>query len=263
MAPARPRASVVYQVSETGPPLVLLHATLSSSRQLRPLADQLAVRFSVLGIDRRGSGAGAGLGREPAAAVDVAVHVDDLVAILDTMQLGPCIVVGHSYGGCLGLELAARHPERARSVWAYEPPYAPLAPPDVRERLAEVGRRTREAGEQGDGAAAAEAFFESVAGPGALATLSPVARERIRSQGGAAIAESTLRGLEASGLAGISCPVRIATGTSSAPWYVPIADALVERIPGAVHERIERADHGAPLTDPAAIAASIMGFAAP
>ena len=191
------------------------------------------------------------------------MHVDDLVAILDAEQIGPCFVVGHSYGGCLGLELAARQPRRVRAVWAYEPPYAPLAPPDAREQLADVGRLTLEAGAQGGSEAAADAFFESVAGAHALASLSPAARAGIHREGGAAIVEAPLLGLEADGLAGIVCPVRIATGTLSSPWYAPIAEALVERIRGATHDRIERADHGAPITDPAVIAASILGFAAP
>ena len=101
--------------------LVLLHATLSNALELDPLAIALA-------------DAGTGAGRSTAARrapasmppddvlgpVDVQVHIDDILAVLDALvaRSSRVFVVGHSYGGCVGLELAARHPGARRGCVA-------------------------------------------------------------------------------------------------------------------------------------------------
>ena len=48
--------ALAYHRTGEGPPLLLLHATLSSSRQLQSLANRLAASYPVIAVDRRGSG---------------------------------------------------------------------------------------------------------------------------------------------------------------------------------------------------------------
>jgi pimeloyl-ACP methyl ester carboxylesterase len=257
-APTGEAGQVAHAAVGEGPPLVLLHATLSSSRELRALAGRLAAAFRVTSVDRRGSGASALPPSVPPGPIDVAVHVDDLVALIEAERLAPVTLVGHSYGGCIALELAARHPRLVARVWAYEPPYAPVGPAATHALLDAVSRRTAEAFEASGLGAAAETFLASVAGEGAVAALSPQARERIRAQGVAAVADAGLLGLDPEGLMGIECPVTIATGTASWPAYAGVAEGLVGRIPGAIHSRIEGADHMAPLTRPETIATAVL-----
>jgi pimeloyl-ACP methyl ester carboxylesterase len=254
--------AVAYRRTGDGPPLVLLHATLSSSAQLRSLADRLAGSFTVIAVDRRGSGESRPPRASPAGPIDVGVHVEDLAAILAAEQIGPVLAVGHSYGGCLALELAARQPGLVWGSWVYEPPYAPVGPPPVRRSLDDVARLTEAAGRQGGHGAAAEAFLSAVGGAGALAALSPAARGRIRLAGPAALADAALVGLDPAGLSGIRCRVVVVTGTASPPVYAVIAEALVARIPDAVHESIEGAVHGTPITNAGIVAGAIEAFAA-
>lgn len=254
---ARPGARIAYRRAGDGPPLLLLPATLSSSRQLRPLAARLAARFGVFSVDRRGSGASAMDAATGVRPMDVGVHVDDLVALIEAERLGPCIVAGHSYGGCLGLELAARRPGLVRALWAFEPPYGPVAPPAVRERMAEAARRTLEANTRSGPAAAAEVFMAAVSGQAAVEALTAAGRERIGQAGAGAVADAPLLGLDAGGLARIECPVVIATGAASQPCYVTIAEALADRIHRATIERLAGADHMAPITRPDIIAAAV------
>lgn len=241
-----------------GPALLLLHATLSSSRQLRALASRLAATFTVVSVDRRGSGRSTLVG--PAAPIDVGTHVDDLVGIVDAEDLGLVAVVGHSFGGCIALELAARAPERVGAAFVYEPPYAPVAPRAVRESMAEIGRRTLAARDEDGLTAAALTFMAGVSGGDAVAALSPAARARVGSAGQGAVADATLSGMDPDGLGRIRCPVRIASGGASASLYADIAEALVARIPGANHVRLAGADHMAPVTWPDRVAAAIGGF---
>jgi pimeloyl-ACP methyl ester carboxylesterase len=253
---------LAYRRTGDGPPLLLVHATLSSSAQLRPLVDRLAASFTVIAADRRGSGESRPPGAAPAGPIDVAVHVDDLAAILAAERLGPVLAAGHSYGGCLALELAARRPDLVRAAWAYEPPYAPVGPPSVQTALADVARRTAEANDRGGHPAAAEAFLSAVSGEDALAALPPAARERVRGAGRGVLADAALLGLEPGGIARIGCPVVLAGGGESPPLYAQLMDALAARIPRVSVERLEGVGHGAPISHPGLVAASIEAFAA-
>jgi len=256
----RPGATLAYERLGSGPALLLLHATLASSREMRPLARLLAPRFSVVSVDRRGSGQ-SHLRERPQGAVDVADHVDDLVELIGSLDLGPVAVVGHSYGGCLALELAARQPELVDWAWVYEPPYAQVGADEVRARLLDVGRVTAEAAASGGPPAAALAFYAGVSGSEAAAALSTTARERIMGEGTGAIADASLRGFEPDGLARIVCPVAVATGSNGAVFYSQIADALVDRIATARRVRLDGVDHLAPILDARTIARAVAGFA--
>jgi pimeloyl-ACP methyl ester carboxylesterase len=252
--------SVYYERIGEGPPLFLLHATLSSSRQLRALAARLGERHTVVSVDRRGSGRSTHDG--PVEPIDVAVHVADLVEVAEREDLERPAVVGHSYGGCLALELAAGHPELVRAVLVYEPPYAAVASAEVQAGIAEVGRRTLAARDEGKLEEAALTFMEAVSGAAAVAALGPAARARIGRAGQGAVADATLSGMDPDGLARIDCPVRIVTGAASQPVYVEIAQGLVDRIDGAEHVQLDGLDHMAPVLRPDVIAAAAEAFLA-
>lgn len=254
--------AIAYRRTGAGTPILLLHATLASAAQLGSLAERLAAGHTVIAVDRRGSGETRppdGLAPGP---IDVADHVGDLAAILEVEGTGPILVAGHSYGGCLALELAARRPDLVDAAWVHEPPYAPVGPPAVRAALVAVGERTAAAARDGETGDAAEAFLAAVTGSAAVASLSPGARARVRAGGRGALADATLLGLEPDALARIACPVVISTGTASEPFYGIIADALVALIPGATRTTIDGAGHGAPMSHPALVAAAIEDFAA-
>ncbi len=257
----RPGARIAYRLTGEGRPLVLLHATLSSSAQLRRLADRLAEWFTVVAIDRRGSGSTRLTPPAEPGPIEIAVHVEDIGAVLAAEGLGPALVVGHSYGGCLALELAARRPDVVSALWAYEPPYAPLGGARLQAAMAAVARVTAEAGRRGGPGAAAEAFLAGVAGPEAVARLAPASLERLRSAGAGALADAALAGLDPDGLARICRPVEIALGGASEPFYAELAAALVRRIPGAATVTLPGARHEAPITDPPAVATAIHAFA--
>ena len=99
-----------------------------------------------------------------------------------------------------------------------------------------------------------------VSGQAAVDALPPAARERIGRAAAGAVADATLLGLDPDGLAHIACPVAIATGGASQPFYVAIAEALAGRIPGAIVSPIPGVDHMAPVTRPDIIAAAVEAF---
>jgi lipase len=87
------------------PTLVCLHGITAHGERFARLArERLTQRFRVLAPDLRGHGRS---GWEPPWSLEQ--HLEDL---LETVPEEARLWVGHSFGGRLVLELAARHPER-------------------------------------------------------------------------------------------------------------------------------------------------------
>ena len=248
---------LAYRTIGTGPVhLLLLHGTLSTARQLTGLARVLAASgaLTVHVVDRRGSGDSRLADPKPLA---MDIHVDDLVAVLDAVDLRAAILIGVSFGGVVALEFAARVPARALAVVAYEPPYGPLADARTQRAFATVATATERAWETGGGApSAAETFMRGVADD-AWDRLPDRTRGFLAAEGAGAYVDAGLRGLDPAGLARIRVPVTILSGDASDPFYRPIAEALAERIPGARHVRLVGMTHASPITDPAPIAEAV------
>lgn len=255
---ARPDGvSIAYRTFGTGQShVLLLHGTLSTAGQLTGLARLLAASgdLTIHAVDRRGSGESR---LEAPTPIDIRTHVFDIVAILEAIGMHPAAVVGVSHGGNVALEFAARRPDLALAVVAYEPPYGPVADDETQARFASVAAATEGAFAAGGSAAAAEAFMCGVAGPSSWDRLPERARAFLASEGVSAYVDAGLRGLDADGLTRIKAPVSILTGDASEPFYRPIADAVAARIPGARRSHLPGMAHASPITDPAPIAAAI------
>jgi O-succinylbenzoic acid--CoA ligase len=238
------------------PFVVVLHATLSTGRQIAPLVRALAAPgdLRVVAPDRRGSGERR---LDPPRPVSVDEHLADLVALLDREGVERAVLVGHSFGGVLAVEAAARHPERVLTVVAYEPVYGPLGGPRAERALERVARATSEAFADGGTPAAARAFLAQIAGPSAWYALPERTQRSLEDEGGSAVADVAMTGLDPDGLGGIACPVTILTGESSELFYAPFADALAARIPGARRVGLGGLRHTGPVTDPAVVAAAV------
>jgi len=229
---------------------------LSTAGQLGGLARLLAAvgELTVHAVDRRGSGASRLTDPTP---IDVEVHIEDLVALLDAEGVASAVLVGVSYGACLALEFAARRPGRTEAVVAYEPPYGPAADDATQAVFSAVADSTEHAYETAGAPAAAEAFMAGVAGPSAWTTLPDRARAFLADEGGGAYADARLLGFDISGLDRIAAPVTLLTGDASQPFYRPIADALAARIPGARRRHLPGMAHASPITDPGPIAEAV------
>jgi lipase len=114
------------------PAVVCLHGVTGHGERFLRLATDRWTRFHVLAPDLRGHGRS---GWEP--PWDLATHVGDLVETFG--ELGCVDWVGHSFGGRLVLELAAREPALVRRAVLLDPAIQLL--PHVAEFAADGERR--------------------------------------------------------------------------------------------------------------------------
>jgi pimeloyl-ACP methyl ester carboxylesterase len=107
---------------ENGERVLLLHGFPQSAPIWRPQLDALAgAGYRAIALDQRGYSAGA----RPAEVEQyrIAHLVSDALAVAGP---DPFHVVGHDFGAAVGWHLAAKHPERIRSLTALSVPH-PLA----------------------------------------------------------------------------------------------------------------------------------------
>lgn len=112
--------------------IVCLHGVTSHGRHFAKLAEALP-GFHVLSPDLLGHGSSP---YEPPWDLDT--HLD---AIIETVGPEPAFLVGHSFGGRLALELAARAPKLVPGLVLLDP--AILLPPEVALFAAENARKER------------------------------------------------------------------------------------------------------------------------
>jgi lipase len=120
------------------PPVVCLHGITGHGRRFRRLAEErLARRFRVLAPDLLGHGLS---DWEPPWSIDA--HLRALLATLERSGIDRARWIGHSFGGRLVMELAARHGELVERVVLLDPVI--WVPPPVALERAE-GERTERA----------------------------------------------------------------------------------------------------------------------
>jgi pimeloyl-ACP methyl ester carboxylesterase len=128
--------TIVFDRTGEGPPLILVGGALNDRRAAAAVAGLLAPSFTAYTYDRRGRGDS---GDAPPYAVER--EVEDLQALIEEAG-GSVFLVGHSSGGALVIETAARI-GGVDKIALYEPPYnvdetRPPIPQDYVEHLEEL-----------------------------------------------------------------------------------------------------------------------------
>ena len=113
---------IAVQHSGHGPALILVVGAFCDRTSTASLTAGLTGHFTVYEYDRRGRGDS---GNQPGYAIER--ETEDLTAVIDSTG-GPAAVFGHSSGGALALETAARG-QGVTGSSSTNPPTIPTAPP--------------------------------------------------------------------------------------------------------------------------------------
>jgi lipase len=124
------------------PPVVCLHGVTAHGGRFRRLAERLP-GFRVLAFDLRGHGLS---GWEPPWGIEA--HIEDVLETVEAAGIARATWIGHSFGGRLIVELAAREPDRVARAVLLDP--AIRLRPDIALRLAEAQRIERRFGSRSE-----------------------------------------------------------------------------------------------------------------
>ena len=110
-----PSGPIAGHVSGEGAALLLLHGGPALSDYMDMLYPETegwrAVRYQQRGLDPSATG----------GPFTVERHVADAVAVLDTLDIGRAVVLGHSWGGFLALQLGLARPDRVAGLVIVDP----------------------------------------------------------------------------------------------------------------------------------------------
>lgn len=127
------------EVGAGGVPVVFLHGNPTSSYLWRKVVPHVADRARCLAPDLIGMGASG----KPDMGYRFVDHVCYLDAWFDALELTEVVIVGHDWGGALGMDWAARHPGRVRGVALIETFLRPLRWEEFPPQGAELFRAIR------------------------------------------------------------------------------------------------------------------------
>ncbi len=118
-------ARVWYEAAGVARPVLLLHGWGANAAAMRPIFDSLRADHSVYALDFPGFGQSP----LPPEAWGVGEYADLVVRFLDSLGVAKTDVVGHSFGGRVGIKLAARWPERVERLVLVDSAGVPHATP--------------------------------------------------------------------------------------------------------------------------------------
>jgi len=251
---------IAGRVQGQGPSLVFVHGGAGDGEvSWRALAQLLSEEFTCYLMSTRGR----------ASSADHPDHsrerlIEDIAAFAESIG-SPLGLVGHSSGGALALEAAARSPA-ASALALYEPTVFDLGARDS-ARDADAFARLAKAVEEGRPADAVRIFLQDVA----LATDEEIAA---LSEEGAfdRMASNLVCDLEEAGQSGpprisdlsllerLRMPVLLLHGSRTAPFYKSVASSLARRLADARAREIPGVAHLAPQVDPAPVARELRSF---
>jgi pimeloyl-ACP methyl ester carboxylesterase len=243
------------EVIGDGPALLAIHGSTADRHRFDAVREQLAARFRVHLMDRRGRGLSTD---EAAGGYALEREADDIRALVQAIG-GPVLVLSHSYGGAVSLEAITDNPGIERML-VYEPALSTAE-----------GRLNPEAGvaeieaavASGDREATLTVFFSRMlelddATIDAMRA-TPVWQHRLAASHTLAREVRAANGylLDPRRLATVDIPVRILLGTETTPALTRAAYAAAEAVPGAELRELPGHGHAAMDADPAMFAAEV------
>jgi pimeloyl-ACP methyl ester carboxylesterase len=102
----------IYRIAGSGPPVVLIHGMLNSSRHWENVAARLAADYTVIAPDLLGHGDSA----TPRGDYSLGAHAAAIRDLLSAIGVDRATIVGHSLGGGVAMQFFYQFPQRTERL---------------------------------------------------------------------------------------------------------------------------------------------------
>jgi pimeloyl-ACP methyl ester carboxylesterase len=244
--------------SGQGPAMLFVHGMCGDANVWADQAGRLCDRFTCVRYDRRGYSRS----NRGDAPLSVSRHADDAAALIRTLDLAPCLLVGSSSGAVIALDTARRHGDLLRGVVLSEPPVFSLDPDAGQVFMGELVPRLEAAMATGGSSAAVDAFFSLVC-PGLWAMLDEDRKDRYRANADIGFADLRAPTLDvtAPDVAAVTVTALVIAGDASHPALRSIAHRLAAALPDARFIELADCGHVTSAEQPDAFAHAVAVFA--
>jgi pimeloyl-ACP methyl ester carboxylesterase len=103
---------VIYRIAGSGPPVVLIHGMVNSSRHWESVALRLADQYTVIAPDLIGHGDSA----TPRGDYSLGAHAASIRDLLAAIGIERATIVGHSLGGGVAMQFFYQFPQRTERL---------------------------------------------------------------------------------------------------------------------------------------------------
>lgn len=257
---------MAYSESGSGTPLILVHGSMNDYRYWKSQLPVFAAQYRTFAISLRHYFPERWDGRSD--DFTIVQHADDLAEFIRRLDLGPAHLLGHSRGGAVVLNVAARDPELIRTlVLADASGLEALLPetPESRAMAAEVRllhERLAADLAKGDPEAALKVFIEALTAPGRWEQLGPEQKSILFDNVATAIRPEARPSLSREEIRKFQFPILLLTGEKSPKRYGQMLRAMRDCLPDGAGEPIvvPNASHGMNRENPRAFNAAVLGF---
>ena len=249
----RPRsdhASLSAITAGQGATVVFIHGVGLRAEAWGAQLDALSPLYHVAAVDMPGHGESA----LPSGDLDLADYTDAIAAGID----GPVMLVGHSMGSMIALDMAIRHSEKVRGVAALNAIFRrrPDASDAVQDRAASLDGTS-----MADPSGTLERWFGADASPERdachrwLSDVNPAAYKS------AYTIFAHQDGPDADDLTNLACPALFMTGANEPNSTPAMSQAMAALTPQGRAHIVEGAAHMMPMTHAAEVNAALLDFA--
>jgi pimeloyl-ACP methyl ester carboxylesterase len=260
-----------YWEQGSGEPMVFVHGGLSGPGAWDPVRDEIARKYPYRFISYLQRYYGTRPWQDEGEKFSVAIHADDLVKFITSLDAGPVHLVGWSRGAAVATTAALKNPSLVRSLILYEATMPSVLPSESLEGKAAREERSRMMGpavaayKAGDLMRAIRLMYEAVyqLPPGGFDSLPQATQARVFDNA-RAIALSfrtpSRPSVTCDELKNFTQPTLVMHGEKTQTFYALISEAVAKCVPGAQQRVLPNVNHGGPARDPAAFTAAIFGF---
>ncbi len=248
-----------YDRDGQGPAMLFVHGMCGDAEVWADQARRFADRYTCVRYDRRGHTRSA-RGR---AIISDGLHAEDAAALIDALDLAPCLIVGSSGGAAIAVEVALRYGHLLRGAVFSEPPLFSLDPDVAAAAMQDLAPLVEAATATGDHRRFVDAFF-SLMCPGLWSTIGEGRKDRYRANADIGFTDLRSPSLAATAadLAAVTVPALVIAGTSSHPALRSVARTLAASLSDARFVELTECGHVTYAEQPDRFAHAVSVFAA-